>query len=255
MSEYARILHAVRFLTVVPVSRAEPLEHEWLMRSAKYFPLVGILIGAFSATVLLAAAQAWSGLVPALLAVATGIAMTGALHEDGLADAADGLGGGRSRDARLAIMRDSRIGTYGALALGLCVAVRVAALATAPLHVAAAALIAAHAGGRMAAVCVMDRLPYGGDPVTAKIVYSTDRLRGYELVVALAFTGLGFTTLVVTAPWWTSLAALVGGAALAIAMAWLAARLIGGYTGDVLGSVEQLFQVGVFLAVATVWAR
>src|SRR3569832_2519825 len=106
MGEAGQFWNAMRFLTVIPAPAADGIEDEWLMRAAKYFPLVGIIVGAISAAVLLLASKLWIGFLPPLLAVAASVALTGALHEDGLADTADGLGGGRSREARLAIMKD-----------------------------------------------------------------------------------------------------------------------------------------------------
>jgi adenosylcobinamide-GDP ribazoletransferase len=254
MSEGALFLHAVRFLTIVPVPSAARLEPDWLIRSAKYFPLVGGLIGGLSAAVLLGAVHLWGGLVPALLAVAASILVTGALHEDGLADSADMLGG-RGREARLKIMQDSRIGTYGTLALGLCVALRVAALATLPAHVAAAALIAAHAGGRFCSLNGMNVVPYTGDVAASKIGHATDRLRASEYACAIAFTLMAFAVLVAVAPWWTSAGAALAAATITIAVARLATRLIGGITGDVLGAIEQLSHLGILLAVAAAWPR
>jgi adenosylcobinamide-GDP ribazoletransferase len=203
--------------------------------------------------VLVAASQAWTGVVPALLAVSASVLVTGAFHEDGVADAADSLGG-RSPDARLAIMRDSRIGTYGALALGLSIAIRTAAIAIAPLPIAAAALIAAHGGGRLAGVLTMGRLPYAADPAAGKILHSTEAFRTGEQAIACAFALIGFAPLFVLA-WPIGLAAAAVGTVLAIGAAWLAARLIRGYTGDVLGAVEQVFEIGVLLTAAAAWSR
>src|SRR5258708_19249841 len=162
---------ALGFLTVIPTASMEHVEDDWLMRAAKYFPLVGIIVGSFSAIVLLLAGEIWRGLLPPLLAIAAGIVLSGALHEDGLADTADGFGGGRSRESRLAIMKDSRIGTYGTLALGLTVALRVAAGAALPPWIGAASLIAAHAGGRLPAGGVGANFPFSGDPRGAETAF------------------------------------------------------------------------------------
>src|SRR5262249_11399633 len=143
MRETDAFFHALRFMTVLPVKGRETLEADWLAHASKYFPAVGIVVGLACAIVFAIASHYWMGLIPAVLAVAASAALTGALHEDGLADTADGFGGGRSRDARLAIMKDSRLGTYGALALGFSVALRIAALALMTPSFAWAALIAA----------------------------------------------------------------------------------------------------------------
>src|ERR1700677_500642 len=105
-----------------------------------------------SAAVLLLPARIWGPVVASLLAVPASIAVTGALHEDGLADTADGLGGGSSVEKRLAIMKDSRIGTYGTLALVFSLSLRVTALADMPLWTAVPALISAHAAARITLV-------------------------------------------------------------------------------------------------------
>ena len=117
--EVALFLTAVQLLTRVPTPGIAGFQPDWVARSARYYPLVGALVGAVAALVLLGAARLWTGALPALLAVAGGVLLTGAFHEDGLADAADGLGGGATRERRLHIMKDSRIGSYGALALGV----------------------------------------------------------------------------------------------------------------------------------------
>jgi adenosylcobinamide-GDP ribazoletransferase len=248
MSELARFFDAVRFLTIVRVPSAESLPPDWLVRSSKYAPLVGLLIGAFSALVLLAASQLWTGAVPALLAVAASILVTGAFHEDGLADSLDALGG-YTPQARLTIMKDSRIGTYGTLGLGLCIALRVAALAILPPPIAAAALVASHGSARFASVTVMSLVPYAPEAAAPKIAFPTDRLRPAEVMVAFAFA-LAAGAALIWLSWPAALAAIVTGAVVAAYLARLTVRLIGGYTGDVLGAIEQMFELAVLLAVA-----
>jgi adenosylcobinamide-GDP ribazoletransferase len=251
MSELTHFRHAVRLLTIVPLPSEKSFEPDWLPRAAKYFPLVGLLIGALLAAVLLAASQAWSGLLPALLAVTAGVLLTGAFHEDGLADAADSLGG-RTPERRLAIMQDSRIGSYGTLALIASFALRVAALAALPPWLAAAALIAAHAGARCAGVLLINTVPYVADRV-GKIVQSDDPLRRHEVALACAFALAGFAPLLAMA-WPAGVTAALAGVVVAVIVARLAMRLLGGYTGDVAGAIEQLFEVAVLLAVAA-WGR
>lgn len=242
-------LCAVQFLTRLPVPSFADFEPAWITRAARYFPLVGILVGGACALVLLAAGQVWGGPLPALLAVAAGVLITGGFHEDGLADTADGLGGGQTAERRLEIMKDSRIGTYGVLALGLVLAIKVTALAQLPLATAALALVAAHGAGRTAAVAVMMWGPHVSDPTSAKYKPAPDGVRPRELLVA-AVLGLWPLALL-------GLPGLVGalvGAVLAILLAATARRLIGGYTGDVLGGIEQVCELGVVLGVAAMLA-
>lgn len=243
---------AVQFLTRIPTPPLAAFRPEWIQQSARYYSLVGQIVGGLSALVLYVAAQVWSPWIAALLAVAAGVVLTGGFHEDGLADTADGLGGGLTRDRRLEIMKDSRLGSYGALALGLTLALRVAALAmlvqASPL-LASVALLAAHGLGRAAAVAAMTVMPYGGDPGMAK-EGRPDRASLVGLMVAglIALWPLAFL------PTLAGVSGLALGLLISAVPAWLAWRLIGGRTGDVLGAVEQAFEGGFLLAVAGVAA-
>ncbi len=218
---------------------------KWMSRGVKYFPATGAMVGAVCAAILLGASQLWHGVLPALLTVAAGIAITGGLHEDGFADFFDSMGGA-TREARLAIMKDSRIGTYGALALGAGVAIKVFSLASLPLAIAAAALVAAHAGGRLAAVGVISVLPYAGGISAAKIKPLGHGMKWTDLALAVVFGVLPLLFLPVR----FGLPALAAGAAAAVLAALTARRLLGGYTGDVLGAVEQTYEIAFLLAAA-----
>jgi len=252
MSGNGEFLNALRFMTIVPVPSSDAASGpDWLSRCAKYFPAVGICIGLVSAAVLLLAGAIWGPIIAALFAVAASIAVTGALHEDGLADTADGFGGGWSVEKRLAIMKDSRIGAYGTLALLFSVALRVTALADMPLWSAAAALTAAHAAARVTPALAMNVLPYAGDTSAMKIGYddasvSANDIRFAMIVVACALVPLAFVSIPSVIP------GVLLGAMLSTAIALWARRLIGGYTGDVLGAIEQMFEIGFVLGVAAI---
>jgi adenosylcobinamide-GDP ribazoletransferase len=242
--------NALRFMTIIPVASSDAATApDWLSRCVKYFPLVGIGIGVASAAALLLAGKIWGPGIAALLAVATSIVVTGGLHEDGLADTADSFGGGRTPEKRLAIMKDSRIGAYGALALGFGVALRVMALAGMPLWAGAAALIAAHAAARVTPALVMKRLSYAGDTAAMKVSYADAPVSTSELQFALAVAACALVPLAFIS-FMSVLSGLLLGAALAAALAAWARKLIGGYTGDVLGAVEQMFEIGFLLGVA-----
>jgi adenosylcobinamide-GDP ribazoletransferase len=249
-AELDRLFAAIGFMTRLPVPAAAIHDPAWLPRSAKYFPLVGILVGAIGAAILAGAGSLWSGVVPALLATAATILVTGALHEDGLADTADSLGG-RTREARLAIMKDSRLGTFGALALGLSLALRVAALAALSPGLALWALVAGHAGARFATVLVMAMLPHAGDAATSRSSYSPERLRAGEVAVAALFAILPLLPL---GPQ-LAFTGLVGGGVAAGLLAAAMRRRLGGYTGDVLGAVEQVAEIGFLLGIAALAAQ
>lgn len=247
--QLALFLTAVQFLTRVPVPSLEGFQSDWTARSARYFPLVGALVGLTSAGAFIAASQVWTGVLPALLATGVGIIMTGAFHEDGLADTADGLGGGQTPARRLEIMKDSRLGTYGVLALGLALSLKVAALSQIIPAAVLPALVGAHAGGRGLSVLVMRLSAYAGDRASAKVKPVADGVGPGEAGVALLFGALALVPAALAAPVATAGAVLAGGLCGGIA-ALQARRLIGGWVGDTLGACEQAFEIGFLVAFA-----
>lgn len=236
---------AWQFLTRLPSPVLHRFQPEDTVRSARYFPLVGQAVGAISATVLLAASLVLPPLVATILALVAGIIATGAFHEDGLADTADGLGGGQTRERRLEIMKDSRVGTYGAVALIAVFSLKAACLSTLSAPVAAMALIAGHGLARAAAVIAMRWMPYAGQVDLAKGQIGQARVRLWEMTLAIS---LSLWPLVFGVPQ-VALGIILGGG-LGLILALIARRLIGGQTGDVLGGIEQLFEVGFLLGVA-----
>lgn len=244
-------LVALQFLTRLPV-RLGRFEPAWLNDCVRHFPLVGALVGAVGAAVLLGASQLWPAWIAAVLALAATVALTGGFHEDGLADTFDALGGAVPRERALLIMKDSRIGSYGALALGLSLLLRAALLAvltTRPALGAIAALLASHAFARAAAVGVMVSLPYGGDVDHAKAKPLALAVAPRNFGIALAWCGLLLAALAAGGVYLPRLLASAVAAALAALLMreWLRCRL-GGYTGDGLGATEQLAEIAVLLA-------
>ena len=209
-------------------------------------PLVGAVVGALGAMAYTLASAA--GLAPTMaagLALAATLAVTGALHEDGLADTADGFGGGRTRERRLAIMRDSRIGTFGACALILSLGLRVSALASlGDPALVATALIAAHAVGRGALPAFMRYLP------RARSEGLSARAGRPPQASALAAGSLGILLLLLGLDFGTALVAMAFVAAVTAALAALCLRQIGGQTGDVLGALEQTIEIVILLVAA-----
>jgi len=250
MIDRSPFLDALRFMTIIPVPSSNAAqEPDWLSRCVKYFPVVGIVVGLASAVVWLVTGGIWGPVIAAIFAVATGIVITGALHEDGLADTTDGFGGGWTVEKRLAIMKDSRIGAYGALALGFSVALRVAALADWPAWTGAAALIAVHAAARLTPAFVLSRMTYQGDVAAMKVTYADSPIHSDEFRFALLIAIVALLPLALISFTAVIAGLLLGGASAAALAAW-SRRLIGGYTGDVLGAVEQVFEIGFLLGVA-----
>lgn len=211
-----------------------------LDRAARYFPLTGLLVGGTGALVLAVARAGLPPLAAAGLALAAMAALTGALHEDGLADTLDGLGGGWTRDDALRIMKDSRIGAYGAAGLVLLLGIKAAVLAELPLS----ALLASAPASRLAPVCVMALLPYArvGDAAARAAPVAA----GSGGLAVAALFGLAPLTLL----GWRALPALVAAAVLTgLLAAWFRRRL-GGWTGDTLGAVQQAAELAILLAAA-----
>jgi len=239
---------AVQFLTRLPTPHLRDFQPEWIQTSARYYPLVGIIVGALSGGALWLASHLWPTWIAAILAIGIGMAVTGCFHEDGLADTADGIGGGQTRERRLEIMKDSRLGTYGASVLGLSLLLRIActaAIAAINPVLAALCLLASNGLGRSAAVLAMAVMPYGGNPGMAK-EGKPDRTSLHNVLIAMAIGALtltGFTPL-------QAIIAVLAGLAVAALPALVAWRLLGGRTGDVLGAVEQAFEIGFLLAMA-----
>jgi adenosylcobinamide-GDP ribazoletransferase len=236
---------AAGVLTRFPIA-SNATEPGAIAASGWAFPLVGGGIGALCAAAFFVAGLLGLPVGPAaLLAVATGIAATGALHEDGLADTADGFGGGRDRDRKLAIMRDSAHGTYGVVALVLGVGLRATAIATIRDPVfAGLALIAAHAASRAILPPAMLLL----QPVRADGLGAAAGRPSRTVAISAALIG-AVITLATLGPLTGALALLLAGAAVALA-GMLARRQIGGYTGDVLGFFQQIGEIVMLLVAA-----
>jgi adenosylcobinamide-GDP ribazoletransferase len=243
-------LAALTFLTRLPLGMAQaeapPLS---LADTSWAFPVIGVIVGAIGGIAyVIASALALPALAAALIAVATTALITGALHEDGLADTADGFGGGATREAKLAIMRDSRIGTFGVLVLIFSIGLRSAAIADIGLrwHVFAA-LIAAHALSRGVLPAALHRLdPARSDGLGA----GAGRPDQNQVLIALA---IALAIAVIVTGLRAGLSAAIVAALVAIAIGALAQRQIGGQTGDVLGAIEQGAETAAILAIAA-WA-
>lgn len=245
--EATRYMVAQQFLTRLPTPGWIDFEPGGLARASRYFPLVGMVIGGLSALTWLIFAPVLPASLAAGLSLLVMILATGALHEDGLADCCDGLGGGVSREKALTIMRDSRIGAYGAIGLVMAIGFRWSALADFDLNSGAAALALAPVLGRGAIVVVLAFGVYARDEGAARDV--KDGVTKRELVVALAICAIT--------------AALCGGGGLiaflavlvasALWLGWLTHRL-GGYTGDGLGATEQIAQVVTLLCLTAIWS-
>jgi adenosylcobinamide-GDP ribazoletransferase len=258
LHEIRLFLIALQFLTRVPVPAWVGWQPQWLHHSARHFAGVGLLLGSAAAAVLWGAGHLWPALVSVLLSMAFTVWVTGAFHEDGLADTCDALGGAVSRERALAIMKDSRLGTYGVVGLLGVLALKAAALhslATRDLTALLALLPLAHTWSRAATVLLLRVLPYGGDPDHAKAKPMAQQVDGLGLAVAGLWCVLAAAVAALFVPAAAlAVAALATVACAGVVASWLKQRL-GGYTGDGLGATQQLCELVVYLAVAAVLAQ
>lgn len=238
----------ILFCTRLPLPHTTPIDRGDVARASWAFPLAGTVVGGVGALAYAVALRAGlPHMIAAALALAATLVATGCLHEDGLADTADGFGGGWDRDRKLEVMRDSRLGAYGACALMISLILRWTAVATIALPVPAmAALVAAHVAARAALPAFMRFVPPARpDGLSARA--GRPPLRCVAIAVLLGALTLGIAFGFVAA-----MIALVLATSAGLVMAWLSVRQIGGQTGDVLGALEQIIEVVVLLtAVAT----
>jgi adenosylcobinamide-GDP ribazoletransferase len=251
---FAELLVSLQFLSRLPIPFSRTIDPVPLAQSMRFFSLAGALLAMGSALAFLGLRYLHvPTLVAAAIAVAVGLAITGALHEDGLADSADGLFGGNSRESRLEIMRDSRIGTYGACALFLALIIRVALfqnlVALPPLEF----LMIMAAGGAFSRAMVVDLL-WASRPA---------RRDGLSAMAGRPTRGTAFFAIITGGALVISVGLQLGrpeAGIIAIAIATiitgliraLAGRLLGGQTGDICGATQVLTELGILTAFAAI---
>jgi adenosylcobinamide-GDP ribazoletransferase len=250
---------AAQFLTRLPTPAVQDFDPSSLSRSLRYFPLVGVLIGLINVAVWWLASLRLPASVSIGLMLAASVVLTGALHEDGFADACDGFGGGTTPDRVLAIMKDSRIGAYGAIGVVLLLGLKWTALAALPGALFPLIVIAAHSMSRWCAIGLIWRLAYVRADGEAKAKPFAGSLSGPAWALSGLIGVAGIAPLAVAWARWSGgdtgpafgAAVLGGGAAGATLAVLLAAtyfrRRIGGYTGDCLGAAQQLAELAFLL--------
>jgi adenosylcobinamide-GDP ribazoletransferase len=240
---------ALQFFTRLPIPSWVGFEAGWLQHASRYFPLVGCVVAAIAAAVYFAAALVLPAPVAAVLSTAASIYLTGAFHEDGFADACDGLGGGMTRERVLEIMKDSRVGAYGAIGIVCMLAAKLSALAMLPPRVAVGALFLAHPLSRLAAASLIWQLDYVRAEGKAKPL--AQQMTAGEFAIA-AVTALLPAPILIALGWIAPGALLAALAAAVLAAVWLGLKLrkrLGGYTGDCLGAVQQLAEALIYVGV------
>ena len=233
--------YAWAFLTRLPGGAHPPTERD-LGRSVPWFPLVGAIVGALSGAVFWVVWQPLGAQLAAILAIATGAVLTGAFHEDGLADTADALGGA-TREQRREIMKDSRLGTFGTLALVLATLAQVFAVMPLASRDAVIALALSHGVGRSLAVAAMASAPAvaGSGLGHAYAAHA----RGLPCAISLL---VSYVIALALGPVGAFAVGAATGAALAVGL--IAYRRFGGMTGDVLGAITHISQLAALVAVS-----
>ena len=229
-----------------------------LRASAAYFPAVGLLVGAFAAAVfyccsLALGPQSSAYLLAAISSTIASVWLTSAFHEDGLADSADALGGAVSAERALTIMKDSRIGSYGAVALILTLACKIALLAhiaQAQLLLACAALLFAHTLSRLLPLLILASLPHVGDSAQSKSKPLADSVSKTSMAIALLSTGSVAALIALWQPFYFWAYAVLASLAAFLWMRRLLKIRISGFTGDGLGATQQLGELAIYWAIA-----
>ena len=242
--ELAALLFAIQMLTRMPIPASLDFSEERQRNAIGYYALAGAVVGLVTAAVWWVAQWIFPPLIAVLLSMLAGLMFTGAFHEDGLADTMDGLGG-KDAAASLAIMRDSRIGAYGAVALISALGIKAAALLALPGELLPMSLLAAHAGSRLSAVFVVASSSYAGSEVDSKPTARGIDAAGLIKSVLTGAAVFAFGLAVIPA---SALLAGIAGLLLGHAASRLLyERKLRGYTGDCLGATQQYSELGVYL--------
>ena len=243
--EWVSIRLACQMLTRFPVARGVDYAPALDAAAVRYYPGVGVLIGLAGGAVFAAAYGPFGPPLAAVLAIVATVLLTGAMHEDGLADTADGVGGGNSAERALEIMRDSRIGVYGVLALILVVGAKAFALASLPPWIGFAALVSAHGLSRWSVVLVIATAPYvrssgTASPVAGPVSSPTHLVAGGTAIACLALAAFAASPQ-------AAAGVLVGLACAHVAIRAAFQAKLKGYTGDCLGATQQVSELGAYL--------
>lgn len=262
MDPLRHFLLALQYFTRVPLggrlTRWVGYSPEMLRASVAHFPGIGALVGLCAAGVAAALLRALppstlAALVAVVLSTVATVLLTGAFHEDGLADVADGLGGSMDSDRALAIMKDSRVGAFGALALVLALLSKVSLLAligVADLRALCVGLVLAHVASRTWPLLLIAWLPHVGDEAGSRSKPVADRISRASLAAGLTWLGLTLSLVAWAQGPWFAIAPLAASLLALMVMGWLFWRRLRGFTGDCLGATQQVCEIACYLGLA-----
>jgi adenosylcobinamide-GDP ribazoletransferase len=248
-------LTATQFLTRLPVPAPENFQPSWLTHSARYFPLVGALVGAINVGVWWLCSRWFPPTVSVGLMIAASLLVTGAFHEDGFADTCDGFGGGTTPERVLSIMKDSRVGAYGAMGISMMLGLKWASLVAMPAAVFPLLVVSAHTMSRWCAIGLIWGLHYVRSEADGKAQPLANNLTGPEWMLSGVIGAVALAPLMLSgdvAPNGLTVRACAAAVLASMITAGVAGayfkRRIGGYTGDCLGAVQQLSELSFLLA-------
>lgn len=246
---------ALQFFTRIPIPAWVGFEQDWLRQSSRYFPATGWIVGGVCAGVYAAAAQLWSHAVAVVLSTVAGILLTGAFHEDGFADVCDGFGGGMTPERVLEIMKDSRVGAYGAIGILLMLVLKLTLLMSLPALTVVPALLLAHPMSRLASCSLIWFMQYARHEGKAKPL--AQEMSNGEFLIACLTVMLPVAALqyYFSLPVYALLLALGLMLLLTWRMACMFQRRISGFTGDCLGATQQVAEVAIYLGLLAFQAQ
>ncbi|WP_144392528.1 adenosylcobinamide-GDP ribazoletransferase [Pleionea sediminis] len=233
---------ALSFFTRLPVPKNLEFSQCNLNKASRYFSLVGWLVGISCALIFYLAAQIVSIPVAVILSMGFSFLLTGGFHEDGLADTADGLGGGWTQDQKLKIMKDSRLGSYGALALWFALSLKFVLLSELG-YTAVYALIIAHPLSRVMSTIIIAGLPYVSEESQSKIKPLAEKMTLSDLAIIFVIGCLPLIGIIKEA-----LIVLAAVLLVTLLFSWYLKKQIRGFTGDALGATQQLTELTIYLA-------
>lgn len=245
MKEIKLFFTALMFITRIPVPKWVGYSEQNLNKCNRYFPLVGIIVGAVGGLVYWTASFLFPNSVAILLSMISTVLLTGAFHEDGFADVCDGFGGGWTTEKILDIMKDSRVGAYGMVGMILLLMLKFLALSSLPAAYVIPTLVAGHSISRVFAVSTMYNLPYVREDELSKVKPVTKNLHISDLWIAII---LGLASFLPFMNWQIFLTVIP----LLITKIWLEKyfkKWIGGYVGDCLGTMQQVTEVVFYLSI------
>ena len=236
------LLTALMFYTRIPVPRGIDHSEELLNKATRYFPLIGIMVGALMALVYWLSGFILPSTISVILMMLTGIVVTGAFHEDGFADVCDGFGGGYSIEQKLNIMKDSRVGTYGLLGLIFLILMKFLLLIEIDLNLIAL-IIAVQSLSRLSPVLIIFTSDYVRQDALSKVKPIGKKIKTWELLLAVVFA---IAPLFLLGVWgFVLILPLLISQLLSL---WFFKRHLGGYTGDCLGAAQQFAEVVLYFS-------